>query len=119
MKANDDNPIIQKSMAFAIRCVKLARQLRESFHEYDLASQVIRSGTSIGANAREAIRGQSRADFHAKMNISLREAEETDYRLDLLYQTGYLPLNEYNSLKADCVEICKILMSIVKSTSNR
>lgn len=112
-----DNLIIVKSMAFAVRCVKLARYLRETYREYDLASQILRSGTSVGANAREALRGQSRADFHAKMSISLREAEEADYWLDLLHQADYLSEKEYQSLKVDCVEICKLLMSIVKSTS--
>lgn len=72
MRDVNGNIIAVKSMNFAIRCVKLSRYLRENYHEYELASQIVRSGTSIGANVREALRGQSRADFRAKMSISLR-----------------------------------------------
>lgn len=82
MRNLNDNIVVVKSMDFAIRCVKLAKLLRESYHEFDLASQILRSGTSIGANVREALRGQSRADFRAKMNISLREANEPNTGLN-------------------------------------
>lgn len=116
MKDLNDNIIIVKSMNFAVRVVKLAKFLREK-HEYDLASQVLRSGTSIGANAKEALRGQSRADFHAKMSISLREADETNYWLELLFRSEYISDKEYTSLNTDCDELCKLLMSIVKSTT--
>ena len=73
MKELNDNVVVMKSMDFAVRCVRLAKYLRDTHHEYDLASQILRSGTSVGANVREALRGQSRADFRARMNISLRE----------------------------------------------
>ena|SRR3712207_54276 len=116
MKDVNDNIIVVKSMNFAIRCVKLARYLRENFHEYELASQIIRSGTSIGANVREALRGQSRADFRAKMNISLREANEAQYWLELLMRVDYLSEKEYQSMQCNCTELCKLLMSIVKTT---
>lgn len=117
MKDLSDNIIIVKTMDFAVRSVKLAKYLRDQYHEYDLASQILRSGTSIGANAREALRGQSRADFHAKMSISLREADETCYWIELLFRSEYISEKEYTSMKTDCEEICRLLMSIVKSTS--
>jgi len=116
MKDVNDNIIVVKSMNFAIRCVKLARYLRENFHEYELASQIVRSGTSIGANVREALRGQGRADFRAKMNISLREANEAQYWLELLMRVDYLSEKEYQSMQDDYTELCKLLMSIVKTT---
>lgn len=117
MKDLTENIVAVKSMDFAVRCVKLAKFLRENHHEYDLAGQVLRSGTSIGANVREALRGQSRADFRAKMNISLGEANETQYWIDLLRRVGYLSEDEYRSIYDDCTALCKLLMSIVKSTS--
>ena len=88
MKDLNENIVAVKSMDFAVRCVKLAKFLRENYHEYDLASQILKSGTSIGANVREALRGQSRADFRAKMNISLREANETQYWIEMLRRVG-------------------------------
>ena len=117
MKDINENIVAMKSMSFAVRCVNLARYLREKYQEYDLASQILKSGTSIGANVREALRGQSRADFRAKMSISLREANETQYWLELLKNIDYLSLKEYESMQYDCIELCKLLMSIVKSTS--
>jgi four helix bundle protein len=116
MKDINENVVAVKSMNFAVRCVNLARYLREKYQEYDLASQILKSGTSIGANVREALRAQSRADFRAKMSISLREANETQYWLELLMNVDYLSLKEYESLQYDCIELCKLLMSIVKST---
>ena len=81
-----------------------------------MAKQVLKSGTSIGANVREALRGQSRPDFRAKMNIALKEASETEYWLDLLHETDYIDDAAYLSMQEDIVEIIKILVSIVKST---
>ncbi len=117
MKDLNENIVAVKSMDFAVRCVKLAKFLRENYHEYDLASQILKSGTSIGANVREALRGQSRADFRAKMNISLREANETQYWIELLRRAGYLSEGEHQSIFNDCTSLCKLLMFIVKSTS--
>ncbi|MGI6242050.1 MAG: four helix bundle protein [Prevotella sp.] len=119
MRDINDNIIAVKSMNFAVRCVNLAHYLRETYHEFDLAGQILKSGTSIGANVREALRGQSRADFRAKMNISLREANETQYWLELLMNVEYLSPKEYTSMQHDCTELCKLLMSIVKSTQNK
>lgn len=85
-------------------------------NEYVLSKQLLRSGTSIGANVKEALRGQSRADFGAKMNISLKEASESEYWIELLYATEYITKDEYDSIIADCVELIKMLTSIVKTT---
>lgn len=111
-----NNVIQSKTKSFAIRIVKLRKYLMENHKEYDLSRQLLRSGTSIGANVKEAIRGQSKADFGAKMNIALKEASETEYWIELLYETEYITEVQFNSLISDCREIIKILTSIVKST---
>ena len=85
-------------------------------HESVLSKQVLRSGTSIGANIHEAIQGQSRRDFASKMNIALKEASETEYWLRLLYETGYLSKKQFISINPDCSELNRILTSIVKNT---
>ena len=85
-------------------------------HESVLSKQVLRSGTSIGANIHEAIQGQSRRDFASKMNIALKEASETEYWLRLLYETGYLSKKQFISINSDCSELNRILTSIVKNT---
>ena len=112
--------IKNKSYEFALRIVKLYQflTLGSEHKEYVLSKQVLRSGTSIGANVKEALRGQSRPDFRAKMNIALKEASETEYWLKLLYDTGYIDEMSYNSIMADNVEIIKILTSIVKNSEN-
>ena len=108
-----------KSKQFAIRVVRLYQYLMESASrkEYVLARQVLRSGTSIGANVKEALRGQSPADFTAKMNIALKEASETEYWLELLGETGYIEDKQSVSMLDDCRELIRMLMSIVKSTN--
>lgn len=117
MKDIYDNVTIVKSMSNAPRSVKLARYLRESFCEYDLSSQILRRGISIGANAREALRGQNRTDFHLNTSIASRGAEELNYWLWLMSQVGYMSGQEYTSTNNDRVVSCKLLMSIVKSIS--
>ena len=82
----------------------------------DCYKQVIRSGTSIGANIKEAIRGQSKADFYAKMNIALKEASETEYWLELLHESDYITEEAFTSIYADCQELLRLLMSITKSS---
>ena len=114
-----DNLILDKSKAFAVRIVKLYQYLCDEKKEYVLSKQVLRSGTSIGANAKEAVRGQSKADFIAKMNIALKEASETEYWLELLYETAYLDKAQFDSIYADNQELLKILTSIVKSSNER
>ena len=84
--------------------------------EYVLSKQVLRSGTSIGANIKEALRGQSRPDFRAKMSIALKEASETEYLLDLLHESEYIDESSYTSIINDNIELIKILTRIVKNT---
>ena len=84
-----------------------------------MSKQILRSGTSIGANVKEGVRGQSKADFISKMAIALKEASETEYWLELLYKTDYLNENQYNSINSDCEELIKILMSIVKTSNHK
>lgn len=103
-------------MDFAVRIVRLYQFLCDSKKEFVMSKQVLRSGTSIGANLKEAIRGQSRADFCAKVNIALKEASETEYWLELLYRTDYITKTQYDSIHGDCIELIKLLTSIIKST---
>ena len=112
-----DNIIFNKSKAFAIRIINLNKYLSSDKNEYVLSKQLLRSGTSIGANVREASVAQSKKDFIAKMNIALKEAAESEYWLELLYETNYLSESEFESISSDCSEINKLLISIVK-TSN-
>ena len=112
------NIIESKSYHFAVRIVRLYKYLMSEKHEYVLSRQLVRSGTSIGANVAEAEREQTRADFHAKMNIALKEAGETQYWLNLLYDSDYLTTKEFNSIKKDIKEIVAILTAICKSTDN-
>ena len=114
-----DNVIVEKSKAFAVRAVRLYQYLCNEKHEYVLSKQMLRSGTSIGANVREAIRGQSKPDFYAKMNIALKEASETEYWLELLHETDYLDHTQFQSIYSDCQELLKILMSITKSQKGK
>ena len=108
--------IYEKSMAFAVRIVNLYKYLGREKREHVLSKQLLRSGTSIGANVREGTYGQSRADFLAKMSIALKEVSETEYWLELLTKTEYLTSEQYESIKTDCSEIAKLLTAIVKST---
>ena len=112
----ENNIIVEKSKRFAVRIVNLYKYLINDKKEFILSKQLIRSGTSIGANVHEAIRGISKADFKSKMNIALKEASETEYWLEILYETGYLSKKEYESIIDDCVEINKIPISIVRSS---
>ena len=110
-----EKAIQEKSFHFAVRIVKLCKYLRENAKEYDMTKQLIRSGTSIGANVAEAQQAQSRADFVHKLNIALKEAYETNYWLRLLHATGYIESKAYDSIMADCSELEKMLITIVKS----
>jgi four helix bundle protein len=106
-----------KSKAFALRIIKLYQYLTESAErkEYVLSKQVLRNGTSIGANVKEGLRGQTKPDFVAKMSIALKEASETEYWIELMQESEILSKTESESLLEDCVELIKILTSIVKS----
>ena len=111
-----ENNIADKSFLFAIRIVNLYKHLREDKKEYTMSKQMLRSGTSIGANVAEAQNAQSRPDFLSKISIALKETSETKYWLRLLHATDYLSVREFDSIVLDCVELEKILVSIVKST---
>jgi len=106
----------EKSYVFAIRVVKLSQFLREERKEFVLSKQILRSGTAIGALVREAEFGQSKADFRSKMSIALKEANETDYWLNLLKDTNYLNEKMFQSFSNDCLELIKILVATVKTT---
>ena len=110
-----ENIIEEKSFSFAIRIVKLCNLLRKDKREYVLSKQLLRCGTSIGANVAEAQHAQTKADFVAKMNISLKETGETLFWLRLLNATNYLSQRECASIFSDCVELEKILVSIINS----
>ena len=110
------NPVQEKSYLFAVRIVKMVRHLQAEHKEYVLSKQVLRSGTSIGANIEEGLAGQSRPDFVAKMAIASKEARETHYWLRLLRDTGYLSADATDSIEQDCLELKKMLTSIVKTT---
>lgn len=105
----------QKSRLFAVRIVRLYQYLCREKNEYVLSKQLLRSGTSIGANVAESECAFSRKDFLAKMYIAFKECNETLYWLDLLYDTDYLPEGEYHSMHSDCRELNKMLASITKS----
>jgi len=111
-----ENIIESKSYQFAIEIVKTFRQLVEKNREFILSKQLIRSGTSIGANIKEAEQAQSKADFLSKMNIALKEANETSYWLNLLKDTGYLSNSDFKKLNNSCDESISILVKIVVTT---
>lgn len=112
--------IKDKTKSFALRIIKLYKYLTlvSDMKEYVMSKQVLRCGTSIGANVKEALRAQSRADFRAKMNIALKEASETEYWLELLHESDYISEEQFQSIIADNIEIIKILISIVKNADN-
>lgn len=105
-----------KSLAFAIRIVKLYKYLTEKKKEFVLSKQLLRSGTLVGALVREAEHAQSKADFLNKMNVALKEANETMYWLILMKETDYLTKKQFDSMFSDAEEIIKLLASIVKTT---
>ena len=109
---------LTKSKLFAIRIVRLYQFLTSEKKEFVLSKQVLRSGTSIGANLSEAIYGISKKDFLSKVFISLKECAETLYWLELLYKTSYLSEEEFNSLNEDCTELVKLFTAIAKTTSS-
>ena len=111
--------IAEKSKQFAVRIVNLYKHLCDTKKEFVLSKQLLRSGTSIGANVHEAVQAQSHNDFVSKMNIALKEASETEYWLDLLHETDYITPDEYKSIAKDCSEINKILISIVKTSKDK
>ena len=105
-----------KSKTFAIRVINLYKHLVAEHKEYVLSKQLLRSGTAIGALLREAEYGQSKADFLNKVRVALKECNETIYWLDLLHETDYINTVSFDSLKLDCEELLKLLISTVKTT---
>ena len=114
----ENNIIVDKSKSFAVRAIRLFQYLQSEKKEVILSKQLIRSATSIGANVKEAIRGQSSKDFRSKLNIALKEASETEYWLELLFETEYITEKQFNSLHTDCIELIKILTSIINTSKN-
>jgi four helix bundle protein len=110
-----ENIVLEKSHSFAQRIVKLYLFLKTEKKEFELAKQVLRSGTSIGANIEEAIGGLSRKDFSAKLGIAYKEARETKYWLRLLHDTNFIESKIFNFMNRDCEELLKIIGSILKT----
>ena len=110
-----ENPLLDKSLLFAARIVKLHNYLKNEKKETVIAKQIIRSATSIGANANEAIYGISKADFIAKLQISLKETAETEYWIRLLVLSEYITEKDGKSLLDDCLEIKRILISTLNT----
>jgi four helix bundle protein len=115
MKTKEDNIVASKSYAFAVRCVNVYKYLCEEKHDYVIGKQLMRSGTSVGANVKEGIRGYTKLDFAAKMSIALKEASESEFWIEVLRDTEYLTLSQADSLLQDCRELIKLLMSIVRT----
>ena len=113
-----ENLLIDKSIVFAARIVKLHQHLIKTKKETVISKQIIRSGTSIGANANEAVYGVSKADFIAKLQISLKETAETEYWLRLLVLSEYISEKEGESLLNDCLEIKRILVATLNTAKN-
>ena len=114
-----EKTVMEKSLDFAVRIVNVARYLSSRKKEYTLSKQLLRAGTSIGANIAEAQRGQSTADFAAKMSVALKECSETEYWLQLLYRTEYLTQKQYESLYNDIHELLKMLTAICKQVNDK
>ncbi len=113
-----ENIVRSKSFDFAVRIVKLYNHLANERREFVLSKQLLRSGTCVGAMVREAEHAESRADFKHKMAIAQKEVNESVYWLELLKETGYLTIEEFNSINTDAIEILKLTTSIIKTTKN-
>ncbi len=114
-----ENVVKDKSFKFAVRSVKFCRYLQIEEKEYVLSKQLLRSGTAIGALVREAEQAESTADFIHKLAIALKEANETDYWIDLLYYSDLMDKTGFDSMKNDVVELLKLLTSIIKTARNK
>ena len=109
----------EKSFEFAVKVIETAKEMRSKHNEYELTSQFVRSGTSIGANVSEAVKAQSRRDFIAKMSIASKEANEVRYWIRLMKRTGYISEGQGDELLASADELVRILTSIVKSSQEK
>ena len=114
----EDNQILADSKAFALRIIRLYRYLQEDKQVRVLSKQILRSGTSIGANVRESKNAASRMDFISKLNIALKEANETEYWLELLHESDILNDSEFDSIYKDCSKIVGTLTKIIKTTKS-
>ena len=111
--------ILDKSKAFALRIIKLYQYLCEQKHERVLSRQLLRCGTSIGANAKESVFAQSKADFTAKMFIAQKECAETEYWLELLYESGFIDKREFAVVYADCQELMRLIVASTKTLQSQ
>jgi len=118
MNEGKDNIIVQKSYAFALAIIQLYKLLVEK-KEFVLSRQILRSGTSVGANIHEAVGGESKKDFIHKLGIAVKEARETSYWLNLLKDSDYLHVDEFDRLNNLCDELIRILNSIILTTKER
>ena len=116
MESNRNNPLKVKSYSFALRIVNVYKHLLSENKEYVLSKQLLRSGTSVGANIAEANQAQSRPDFISKLSIALKETVETEYWLSLLKDSGYLTVKQATSLIEDCIELKKMFTAAIKTT---
>lgn len=110
-----ENPLAVKSFDFALKIVDLYDIIIEKRH-FSLGDQILRSGTSIGANIREGLYGQSKADFISKLNVALKEAGETEYWLDLFFHAHIISQDDYDNVIMDCQELIRLLISILKTS---
>ena len=110
------SPLHDKSKAFAIRVVKMTQLLSERKKEFVLSKQILKSGTSIGANVRESKAAQSKPDFISKLSIALKESYETEYWLELIHETGYIGRKGYISMKNDLAELISMLSSSIQTS---
>lgn len=118
-KVKSESIISTKSYAFALEVIKIYKYLYNEKKEFVLSKQLLRSGTSIGANINEAVSGQSKRDFVHKLSIALKEARETLYWLKLLTDSGYIELSNFDTLSRSCEEIIRILSSIILTTKEK
>ncbi len=114
-----ENIVYTKSKTFAVRIVNLYKYLCSEKNEFVMSKQILRSGTSIGANISEAECAVSKADFVNKMHIAFKECSETHYWLELLFSTSYITEKQFHSLEGDCIELRRMLSSITKTGNNR
>ena len=110
---------MDKSKKFALRIVKLYKYLNEQKHEHVLSKQLLRCGTSIGANAKECAFAQSKADFTAKIFIAQKECAETEYWLELLYESEYINKSEFDSIYEDCQELMRLIVASTKTLQSK
>ncbi len=115
MTVDKENTIIEKSYAFALRIIRFYRYFSEERHEYVICRQLLRCGTSIGANVKESTQAQSPLDFVSKLSIALKEASESEYWILLLRDSEYLTQEQADSLLCDCQELIKLLTKIIKT----